>query len=340
MIERKPHKFSKKTSERNSRNPRDRESFISSVTKQEEKSAAETASSILEELGVKKSDSKKTKTNYHRSAQIKDTKKKNLSEDLEQRGLSILKDLKREKIENNSQTIYSKEKKKNDPDFNKKEDKKTWGYKNKAEKKSNKEIDKFGFHEMFIYFTIFCLIGVSILAYVGGYIKFNLAGFPQFFSSSSNKLEFLGEFNARQVENGYNRIPLFVVEGKIRNSFSDSDNINKIQLKAFAFDHEQRLIDTHFTFSGIVLSDEQLETLSPIYIKAIRQTGDLSILDSSLGKKVIENDLIGKKSFEKQEIPFQVVFFKDVSTIKSTSIEVVSYLLNDNLVFLGTQNRD
>jgi len=178
------------------------------------------------------------------------------------------------------------------------------------------------------------------MAYVGGYIKFESAVFRQIFRSNSNQLEFIGEFKVRQVENGYNRIPLFVVEGAISNSSYESDNINKIQLKAFAYDIDQRLIDSHFTFTGIVLSDEQLETISLMYIKALRQTGDLSILDSSLDVKEFKNGTIEKKSMEEKEIPFQVVFFKDVSKIKSTSIEVVSYVRNGNLVLLGSSHRE
>ena len=339
MIESKSHKFSKNSGEGNSKKRRERDSFISSVTNQKEKSASEAASSILEELGVKKSSSKKIQKNNFLN--VKDSKKKNSSIELDEKGISILKDMKKEKIEIQSKTITKIQNKKIESDIKQKEDKKFWNPKNKNEKQQNKEIENFGLHEKFIFFSMFCLIAVSIMAYVGGYIKFDSAVFRQIFKNNSNQLEFIGEFNARQVENGYNRIPLFVVEGTIRNSFYESDNIKKIQLKAFAFDHEQRLIDNHFTYSGIVLSDEQLETLSPMNIKVLRQTGDLSILDYPLGSEnLIKSDTIEKQSFLGKDIPFQVVFFKDVSTIKSTSIEVVSYVRNDNLVLLGSSHRE
>ena len=55
---------------------------------------------------------------------------------------------------------------------------------------------------------------------------------------------------------------------------------------------------------------------------------------------IFDDGTIEKKSMEEKEIPFQVVFFKDVSKIKSTSIEVVSYVLNGNLVLLGSSNRE
>ena len=156
----------------------------------------------------------------------------------------------------------------------------------------------------------------------------------QIFKGDTHQLEFLEDFRARQVENGYNRIPLFVVEGTIRNSFYESDNVEKIRIKAYAFDHAQRLIGTHFTYTGIILSDEQLETYSPIRIKTLRQTGDLRVLSDGSSDE-FQSDKLGKNLFEKKDIPFQVIFFKDVSTIKSTSIEIVSYVRNDDLVFLG-----
>ena len=35
-----------------------------------------------------------------------------------------------------------------------------------------------------------------------------------------------------------------------------------------------------------------------------------------------------------QEVPFQVVFFKDVSSIKRTSLQIVSYMRNDELFYV------
>ena len=338
MIERKSYKSLKNSRESNSKNNRERDSFISSVTEQKEKTAAETASSILEELGVKKSSSKKTQKNNLLNAQRKDTKKKDSSIELGERGIGILNGMKKEKIDTLSKTSSKIQNRKIESGIKQKEEKKLWNPNNKIEKPPNKGIDKFGLHEKSIFFSLFCIILVSILAYVGGYIKFDITVFRQLFKSNPNQLEFFGEFNARQVENGYNRIPLFVVEGTIRNSFADSDNIKKIQLKAYAFDYEQRLIESHFTFSGLVLSDAQLETLSPMHIKTLGQIGDFSLLDSPVDEKEFISNTIEKKSIFEEKIPFQVVFFKDVSKIKSTSIEVISYVRNEDLVLLGSSN--
>ena len=100
MIEQKPKKSQKNSIENNSKNLRGRDSFISSVTKKKEKSAAETASSILEELGVKKSSSKKTQKNNFLNAQIKGSKKKDIGLELGGKGISILNEMKKEKIGN------------------------------------------------------------------------------------------------------------------------------------------------------------------------------------------------------------------------------------------------
>ena len=125
----------------------------------------------------------------------------------------------------------------------------------------------------------------------------------------------------------------------LQNSFYQSDNIEKIRIKAYAFDHEQRLIATHFTYTGVILSDEQLETYSPIRIKTLRQTGDLRFALNE-GSDEFQSDKLEKNLFEKKDIPFQVIFFKDVSTIKTTSIEIISYVRNKDLLFLGSSNRD
>ena len=339
MIVIKPRKLSQNTRETISANSQRKDSFISSVTQQKKKSAAETASSILEELGVKKSSSTKAKKNnlLNVKKEIKQKKKSNL--DLEVRGSRILDDLLYQKNENSKKNLLTLGNKKNETEESQKEGNKLKN-KNKKVSQSSQFDQKFGFHEKLVFFVLSCVLGIGFLAYIGGYIKiFDMSVIRQIFTGSAHQLEFVGEFEARQVENGYNRVPLFVVEGNIRNSFNESDNIEKIQLKAFSFDYDQNLIDSHFTYTGIVLSDEQLETLSPMNIKALRQSSDLNILNS-LERIESQSNSNEKKSMQIKDLTFQVVFFKDVSMIKSTSIEIVSYVRNNKLIFLGTSNRN
>ena len=163
--------------------------------------------------------------------------------------------------------------------------------------------------------------------------------FYQLFGGNVHQLEFAGEFEARLVENGYNRLPVFVVEGSIRNTFSESDDIKKIQLKAFAFDADQQLITNHFTYAGTLLSDEQLESLSPMDIKALRHSSEFGIQDSTALTND-KNDLLNTSTSLPQAplIPFQVVFIKSVATIKKTSLQIVSYVRNNKIVYVHAPN--
>jgi len=182
------------------------------------------------------------------------------------------------------------------------------------------------------------LMGVASLAIIGGHLKLlDSAIFYQLVGGNVHQLEFEGEFQARLVENGYNRLPVFVVEGSIRNTFNESDQIKKIQLKAFAFDADQQLIANHFTYAGTVLSDEQLESLSPMHIKALRHSSEFGIQDSTALTND-KNDLLNTTLPQAPLIPFQVVFIKSVATIKKTSLQIVSYVRNNKIVYVHAPN--
>jgi len=134
------------------------------------------------------------------------------------------------------------------------------------------------------------------------------------------------------VENGYNRLPLLVVEGTIRDILEDSEDVKKIQLKAFAFDSENRMIASHFTYAGNVLTDEQLEEFSPLDITAMRNSEDMGFISSSGFTSTQENRL--NTGLQKQGIPFQLVFLKSVQNIKRTSVQIVSYVRNNKIKFV------
>ena len=148
-----------------------------------------------------------------------------------------------------------------------------------------------------------------------------------------HQLEFEGEFEARLVENGYNRLPVFVVEGFIRNNFNENDQIKKIQLKAFAFDANQQLIANHFTYAGNVLSDEMLESMSPLDIKALRHSYKLG-KSNSTELMTDRNQFLNRFSPQTPFIPFQVIFIKSVPKIKKTSLQIVSYVRNNKIVYV------
>ena len=317
MIARKPQKFSLNSSEITSENLHGEDSSSLSTSQQHKKSAADAATSILEELGVKKTSTETLNKNNLLNVQRQTGQKKVSTTESEEWGNRILNDLKRQKAVTK-----------------KTETKKTENKQTQTEKPVTQPKVKSGFHEKFIFFTMLGVIGVATLAFIGGYIKiFDLAIFRQLTSGNVHQLEFVGDFEARQVENGYNRLPLFIVEGTIRNTFFESDTVEKIQLKAFAFDAEKQLISTHFSYAGVVLSDDQLETLSPMNIKALRHSGDLKMLNSSTANEA-QSGTLKTGTLKDQGVPFQVVFFKAVPTIKRTSLQIVSYVRNNKLVYV------
>ena len=327
MIARKPKKFSLNSSESTSDNNQGVD-LPSPVTSQNQKqSAADTATSILEELGVKKPSSETPNRNNLLNVKRQTTPKKVPITESTEREAKILYDLKRLKSETDK--IKSTKEKPKQTENKKNETKIT-----ETEKTSPQKKDGFGFHEKFVLFTMLCVIGVFTLAFIGGYLKvFDWTIFRQLTSGNIHQLEFAGEFEARQVENGYNRLPLFIVEGAIRNTFFESDIVEKIQLKAFAFDAEKKLITTQFSFAGVVLSDIQLETLSPMEIKDLHHSGNVKMLKSKSSKEV-QREISTTKNLQNNEIPFQIVFFKVVPTIKRTSLQIVSYVRNNKLVYV------
>jgi hypothetical protein len=332
MIARKPQKFSLNSRESNPEELH-KESKSSISGKQHQKiSAADTATSILEELGVKNLSDKKTNKNNLLNVQRKPASIKKPKVTHEEWDNSLLNELKNQKTA--TKKIKAKQ-----SDVNKKDSRQTTKKKEEtrepqAENSTEHTKDKFGFQEKFVIFIMLAVMGIAVMGFIGGYLKiFDLAIFRQLASGNVHQLEFIGEFEARKVENGYNRLPLFVIEGSIRNTFFESDQVEKIQLKAFAFDSEQQMITSHFTFAGVVLSDAQLETLSPMNIKSLRHSVDLKMLNSNAETEVQKGSLMTSATKD-QEVPFQVVFFKDVSSIKRTSLQIVSYVRKNKLVYV------
>ena len=304
MIARKPEKFSLNSSETGALKitKEDPSSFFN---QNKNKTAADAATSILKELGINKpSENESLKSKGQQK--IYKTKK---NQEQKNRSFKDL-NLSNPKNEKNHARL-------------------------KVEGKKPNELNKvnLGFHENLILFVIFCILTVSGIAFVGGYLKFfDSSIIHRLTSKNLHYLEFELEFRARQVENGYNRLPLLVVEGVLRNNLENSDNLEKIQLKAFAFDSGDRMIASHFTYAGNVLSDEQLETFSPLDIKAIRHSEDLGILNSSL--LIADQEQTSNATIKKKEIPFQLVFFKSVQSIKRTSVQIVSYVRNNKMIFV------
>ena len=92
------------------------------------------------------------------------------------------------------------------------------------------------------------------------------------------------------------------------------------------------MIASHFTYAGAVLTDEQFEELSPLDITAMRHSEDMVVLSSSGFVETQKNSL--NPGLHQQEIPFQLVFFKSVQSIKRASVQIVSYVRNNKIVFV------
>ena len=307
MIARKPQKFSLNSNDTSAMKIPEEDSS-SFFNQHRNKTAAEAATSILQDLGLNKSYENETaKSKAGDFDEKPDQKKYHKKTHQEQKNYSIKGS---EKLKPESKKYDSKSK-------------------NEVKKTTKQMNEKFGFHENFILFVIFCVLAVAGIAFVGGYLKiFDSSIFHQFTSKNSHHIEFEGEFQARKVENGYNRLPLLVVEGTIRNSFENSDNVKKIQLKAFAYDSENRMIASQFTYAGNVLTDKQLQEFSPLDIRAMRHSENTGILIPS------GFELTRKNSLQKRGIPFQLVFLKSVQNIKKTSVQIVSYVRNKKTIFV------
>jgi hypothetical protein len=295
------------------------------------KSAADAATSILDELGVKRASSVRSKKTNPLGIQKKAEQKKEAPEELESWERKILKN-------HEIQISHTKTKILNKSETKKTEQKKFEEIDSIAQKTAEKPEVKFGFHEKFVLLSMLVVMGVASLAIIGGHLKLlDTAIFYQLIGGNVHQLEFAGEFEARLVENGYNRLPVFVVEGSIRNTFNESDQIKKIQLKAFAFDADQQLITNHFTYAGTILSDEQLESLNPMDIKALRHSSEFGIQDSTALTND-KNDLLNTSLPQDPLIPFQVIFIKSVPTIKNTSLQIISYVRNNKIVYVHAPN--
>ena len=345
MLSRKPKKFSlldelgvQRSSSVRSKNSSDSPSVsihkegLSLLSKpKRKKSAADAATSILDELGVKRSSSVRSKKISPVGIQKKAEQKKETTEELESWERIILKN-------HEIQIPHTKTKILNKSTTKKTEQKKFEKIDSSAQKTAELPEVKFGFHEKFVLLSMLVVMSVASLAIIGGHLKLlDSAIFYQLVGGNVHQLEFAGEFEARLVENGYNRLPVFVVEGSIRNTFNESDQIKKIQLKAFAFDADQQLIANHFTYAGTVLSDEQLESLSPMDIKALRHSSEFGIQDSTALTND-KKDLLNTSLPHDPLIPFQVVFIKSVATIKKTSLQIVSYVRNNKIVYVHAPN--
>ena len=176
------------------------------------------------------------------------------------------------------------------------------------------------------YTALLGLSGFIILLLTGGHLNLlDRSLFQQLVEYRLHQLEFSEDLRSSLVDNFFNREPLVVLEGNVRNFFSTNDHVGQIKLKALAFDSDNRLLESRTTYAGILLNDEELKQLSLSEI--------LRLFKLNRGRDVPNHGL-----FRFQDLPFQTVFFTSGGQAVRTSVQIVSYLRNGEIVFVNIQD--
>ncbi len=172
-----------------------------------------------------------------------------------------------------------------------------------------------------IFLMLGTLVAASILV-VGGYLQvLDRSVVFQLIRGQVHQFEFVAPPESRQVRNAYNRLPLVVVEGKVRNLFGDADQVGKVRLKALALDADGKLLETRIVFAGSVLTDEELEGWSPVQMQQVQETPE--------GRSG-ENQGLASGA----EIPFQAIFFEAGNDLGETLIQLISYERQGETVYV------
>ena len=172
------------------------------------------------------------------------------------------------------------------------------------------------------------ITGFIILLIAGGYLNLiDRSLFKQLLENRFHQIEFDENLRSRLVKNHLNREPLVVLEGGLRNLFNTNDLVSHVRLKALAFDQDNLLLESRTSFAGILLSDEELKRLSRSEIQRL--------FEQKEGREIPNENL-----FWKQELPFQTVFFNTGKRINHTSVQIVSYHRNGELVYVRSPDSE
>ncbi len=174
------------------------------------------------------------------------------------------------------------------------------------------------------YAALLGLSGFIILLLTGGHLNLlDRSLFQQLVEYRLHQLEFTEDLRTRLVDNFFNRETLLVLEGNVRNFFSTYDDVGQIKLKALAFDSENRLLESRTTYAGILLNDEELKQLSRSEI--------LRLFELNRGRDAPNHGLL-----RFQDLPFQTIFFYSGKQVAHTSVQIVSYFRNGEMVYVHT----
>ncbi|MDP6728792.1 MAG: hypothetical protein QF675_02365 [SAR324 cluster bacterium] len=172
------------------------------------------------------------------------------------------------------------------------------------------------------------ITGFIILLIAGGYLNLiDRSLFKQLLENRFHQIEFDENLRSRLVKNHLNREPLVVLEGGLRNLFNTEDTVSHVRLKALAFDDQNNLLESRTGFAGILLNDEELKRLSRSEI--------VRLFGLKQGREIPNENLLWK-----QELPFQAVFFTTGKKINRTSVQIVSYHRNGEMVYVRTPDSE
>ncbi|MFL2773896.1 MAG: hypothetical protein ACJ0DH_10110 [bacterium] len=103
--------------------------------------------------------------------------------------------------------------------------------------------------------------------------------------------------------------------------------MSHVRLKALAFDEQNNLLESQTGFAGILLNDEELKRLSRSEI--------VRLFERKQGREIPNENLL-----RKQELLFQAVFFTSGKKINRTSVQIVSYYRNGEMVYVRTPDSE
>ncbi|MBF0280205.1 MAG: zinc-ribbon domain-containing protein [SAR324 cluster bacterium] len=145
--------------------------------------------------------------------------------------------------------------------------------------------------------------------------------FSWFMKSPTAPIRFTVKLSSKEVQNFTSRQTLIVVEGKLQNLLPSEDQVSWLRLKGLAFDENRQVIETSIVYAGNILSTKELSSWSLEKIK--------KFYDYNSGRNNSNFELK-----EKQEVPFQIVFFDSANILKDASAKLVSYVSKNETVYV------
>ncbi|MGK0290745.1 MAG: putative Zn finger-like uncharacterized protein [bacterium] len=135
-------------------------------------------------------------------------------------------------------------------------------------------------------------------------------------TDSQNQLKILKN-TIKKIKNNHYSDELYVIEGVIKNSFSNEAGVSWIRVQANLFRRRNQKIAKYSAYAGNILTKEQLKTLTK---KEISQ-----MLNFNNGQ-----DRSNVNLKQNQNIKFQIVFFQKIERINRHEVKIENFYINKN----------